>query len=195
MFSPLVEQALRVTVAAHEGQYRKGAEVVHYATHPLHIALMLARWGFDQEVVAAGLLHDVVEDCEGWAVERVEAEFGTHVASIVRQLTEDKSRTWEERKRWAVEHVPQMSPEAASVKAVDKLHNFQCLLAELRAADDVTTVWARFTGGRERTLEMDAQLVAVLVTRVDPRLGKALEEAHVAVIEHDRRTYGVRSGS
>ena len=79
MFSSVVEKALRVSVAAHAGQFRKGSERVHYATHPMHIALMLAKWGFDEDVIAAGLLHDVVEDCEGWTLPRIEEQFGAHV--------------------------------------------------------------------------------------------------------------------
>lgn len=195
MYSQVVEKALCVMVAAHEGQYRKGAEPAHYATHPVHVALMLTGWGFDEDVICAGLLHDVVEDCEDWTVERIEVEFGAHITSIVSQLTEDKSLTWEERKRWAVEHVPHMSPEAASVKAVDKLHNLRCLLQDLESVEDDDLIWSRFRGGRERTLAMDAELVEALTTRVDPRLGRALRETFEAVVAQDSRARGVTSGS
>ena len=184
-----------MAVAAHEGQYRKGAEQVHYATHPLHIAVMLARWGFEDRVIVAGLLHDVVEDCPDWTLERLDDEFGAEIAAIVRQLTEDKSRTWEERKRWAVDHVPQMTADALVVKAVDKLHNLQCLLAELEAAADVETVWARFRGGRERTLAHDEELVEALAERVDPRLAHALRETRAAVVASDRGARESSAGS
>ena len=110
-------------------------------------------------------------------------EFGAHVKSIVEQLTEDKSKTWEERKRAAIEKVPHLSPEAATVKAADKLHNLQTLLAELRAAEDQDEVWKRFNGGRERTLEQDARLVEALCTRIEPNLGRALRAAHAAVAD------------
>ena len=182
-------------VAAHDGQFRKGAEPAHYATHPVHIALMLTAWGFDEDVICAGLLHDVVEDCEGWTIERLEQEFGTHIASLVDQLTEDKSLSWKERKAWAVDHVPHMSPEAASVKAADKLHNLRCLLEDLESAEDDDIIWSRFRGGRERTLAMDEKLVEALITRVDPRLGKALRETFEAVVAQDGRARGVTTGS
>lgn len=174
MFSPDVERALRVAIAAHDGQVRKGIESVPYVSHPFHVALMLARWGLDDTVIQAGLLHDVVEDCEGWTHERVEAEFGAHVRAIVAELTEDKSQSWETRKRAAVDHVAHMSAPALTVKAADKLHNLQCLLTELRATTDHASVWARYKGGRERTLAMSSELVRALETRVDERIARAL---------------------
>lgn len=176
VYSAEVERALRVCIDAHEGQVRKG-ERVPYAVHPYHVALMLTRWGLDEEVVQAGLLHDVVEDCEDWTIERVEGEFGARVAGLVGEVTEDKSLTWEERKRGAVEHAATMSEAAVLVKAADKLHNLECLRASLRSADDTAAIWAQFRGGRERTLEMSAELVEALVPRVPAEVGAALRAA------------------
>lgn len=193
MFGEAVERALEATVRAHDGQWRKGRQPVPYVTHPMHVAIMLARWGLEEHVIVAGLMHDTVEDCGEWTIERVRAEFGSHVATIVDQLTEDKSLTWEERKRWAIDHVPHMSPEAASVKAADKIHNLQCLLADLRdhAADGGhEAVWVKFKGGRDRTLQMDRELVDALCKRTEPKLCSALRKALEAVIresEHETR--------
>jgi (p)ppGpp synthase/HD superfamily hydrolase len=186
MFGEKIERALRVSVVAHADQLRRGSDVP-YVTHPMHVALMLARRGMDEDLFVAGLLHDVVEDCPGWTLERVATEFGVHVKSIVEQLTEDKSQSWEERKQAAVDKVPHMSPEAATVKAADKLHNLQTLLADLRRSDDVEAVWRRFNGGRDRTLAFDARLVEALCQRIEPNLGRALRAAQSAVADEARR--------
>jgi (p)ppGpp synthase/HD superfamily hydrolase len=177
MYSADVERALRAALEAHEGQVRKGIEQVPYVTHPIQIALLLARLGFDDRLLQAGLLHDVVEDCEDWTLARVEQEFGPEVRAIVAELTENKSKSWEERKRWAVDHVAHMSREAVTVKAADKLHNLQSLVQDLATADDPAQVWAKFKGGRERTLAMSAALVDALAPRVDERLARALRAA------------------
>lgn len=190
MFSPAIERALHTSLAAHEGQSRKripGRPEIPYIVHPMHVALMLARFGMEEDVIVAGLLHDVVEDCEGWTEERVAAEFGVHVASIVEQLTEDKSLTWDERKRWAIDHVPHMSPEAASVKAVDKLHNLHSLLADLRESPDPDAVWAKFKGGRDKTLAHDREFVEALSARVDPRIARALRSTLKSLLEQVER--------
>jgi (p)ppGpp synthase/HD superfamily hydrolase len=181
MFSEGVERALRAAEAAHRGQVRKGSSDVPYVTHPIHCAIVLARLGHRDEVLEAALLHDVVEDCDGWTIARVEREFGGVVASIVAELTEDKTKSWEERKRGQVEHVATMSAEALAVKAADKLHNLRTLCRDLEAAPDPRIVWNRFTGGRERTLAMSRALVDALRPRVEPSLAHALEEAMSAL--------------
>jgi len=177
MFDAGTERAIRAALAAHAGQSRKGDADTPYAVHPLHVALLLARLGAAPRVVQAALLHDVVEDCDGWTVARVENEFGADVAGIVAELTEDKSKSWEERKRTQVEHVPGLSLDGLSVKAADKLHNLRTLADDLRAAADPDAVWRRFRGGRERTLSMSRALVDALALRCDVRLAAELRDA------------------
>lgn len=175
MFSSGIERALRAAHAAHDGQRRKGSDQAPYVLHPIHAALMLARLGADEETIQAAILHDVVEDAPGWTLERVGREFSERVMCIVADLTEDKTQSWEVRKRSAVLHVPHMSPEAALVKAADKLHNLACLAEDLEASSDRARVWTHFKGGRERTLALAAELIAALAPRVDARLITALE--------------------
>jgi myo-inositol-1(or 4)-monophosphatase len=183
VYSPAIEKALRVAVEAHGGQDRKGTESCPYSVHPVHVALMLARLGMDDEVIQAALLHDVLEDCEGWSVERMTAEFGARVTKIVTELTEDKSRSWDERKRHGIEHMAHVSADAAAVKAVDQLHNLESLRDSLNVAADPDRVWSRFTGGRERTVRMWGELVTATEKRVSPALGRALRKSYEALRE------------
>ena len=192
MYSQAIERAMRASIAAHDGQWRKGGQGVPYIVHPMHVALMLSRFAMEEDVIVAGLLHDVVEDCPDWTIERVEREFGAHVAAIVRQLTEDKTQPWDERKRSAVEHVPHLSPEAASVKAVDQLHNLNSLIAELTAHRDHDEVWSRFKGGRERTLQHARELAEALAKRVDPRIGRALRSTLATLVATAAQDAGQR---
>lgn len=180
-YDPSTERAIRAAVAAHAGQSRKGDASVAYVTHPFHVALVLARLGASSHALQAALLHDVVEDSDEWSTARVEREFGAAVARIVAELTEDKSRTWAERKRTQIDHVPSLSPEAVAVKAADKLHNLRTLAEDLRAAPDPERVWSRFRGGRERTLVMSRELVDVLADRCEPRLAEGLRAAMAAL--------------
>jgi (p)ppGpp synthase/HD superfamily hydrolase len=184
MFSLAVERALRAAIEAHEGQLRKNAQATPYIVHPLHVALILARWGQDDDVLVAGLLHDAAEDSPLWPLERIEAEFGRHIALLVGELTEDKSKTWDERKRAGVERVPRLSPQAATVKAADKLHNLQSLVFELRTQPP-HEVWSNFRGGREKTLAMSTELVEALARRVEPRVAKSLRAALKSVLDAD----------
>ena len=183
VFSEGIERALRAALAAHAGQKRKGDPELPYVSHPVHVALILARLGLGESVIQAALLHDVVEDCDDWDELRVRETFGGEVADIVSALTEDKSLGWDERKRRAIEDVARMSAEAAHVKAADKLHNLSSLVGELERASDPDTVWREFRGGRERTLRTAAQLVRALQSRVHPELATALGEVVGALEE------------
>jgi len=80
----LIERAYAVAEQAHAGQTRKSGEP--YIQHPLAVALLLAKIGMDPATVAAGLLHDVVEDTD-IDLERLRREFGPHVASLVDGVT------------------------------------------------------------------------------------------------------------
>jgi (p)ppGpp synthase/HD superfamily hydrolase len=175
-----VERALAVALEAHAGQTRKGSRAP-YAIHPLHVALIAARWGCDDETLQAALLHDVVEDCPEWPAERLRAEFGPAVAAIVLELTEDKRRSWEERKERAIAAVPTLSERACVVKAADKLHNLATLVEALEHASDRDVVWSRFNGGRARTLAKDRRLVAALARRLPAASARELEQSLAAL--------------
>lgn len=175
MFSAHVERALRVAHDAHDGQERKGGGVP-YILHPLHVTLILARVGADEVTLQAAILHDVVEDCDGWTLERVEREFGSDVRSVVAEVTEDKSKSWEDRKQALIDHLPELSSRARLVKAADKLHNLCSLLEDLRMATDPEDVWRHFSRGPEQTLAMARNLVTGLTRDLDESLARPLVE-------------------
>jgi (p)ppGpp synthase/HD superfamily hydrolase len=184
VYSSGIERALEVAGRAHAGQFRKNADGVPYLVHPVHVALMLTKLGLDEVTVQAGILHDVVEDSADWDLERIEREFGAEVRSVVAELTEDKSRTWAERKQAGIDHVAHMSERALHVKAADKLHNLASLVRSLEEAEDPAAVWACFKGGRERTLAMSREFVAALTARVNGPLKAALESTVEALARH-----------
>ncbi|SEI87099.1 RelA/SpoT family protein [Demequina mangrovi] len=80
----LIERAYKVAEEAHRGQKRKSGEP--YITHPIAVAQIIADLGMPDSVIAAALLHDVVEDTD-YPLERMEAEFGGEVAMIVDGVT------------------------------------------------------------------------------------------------------------
>ena len=180
-YSSGVERAIAVAVQAHAEQVRKG-NGDPYAVHPLHMALALARLGLDDATVQAALLHDVLEDCDGWDAAGFEQLFGREVTSVVLELTEDKSQTWSDRKRTAFEHVPHLSARALAVKAADVLHNLVSLERTLEQRGDVPEVWNVFRGGKDRTLAHHRRMVEPLGTRAPQPLAAELR-ATLARIE------------
>ncbi len=76
----MIERAYFLARELHKDQRRKDGSL--YISHPVEVALILANLGFDENVVSAALLHDVVEDCE-YKLEDIRAEFNDQVAEMV----------------------------------------------------------------------------------------------------------------
>ena len=86
-FSPVIERAMRLAVRCHRHQNRKLSDLP-YISHPASVALILSQSGFgDEDVLAAALLHDVVEDTD-CTLDELSALFPPKVAEYVAALTE-----------------------------------------------------------------------------------------------------------
>jgi (p)ppGpp synthase/HD superfamily hydrolase len=140
--SESVRRALTVAHRAHEGQLRKG-DGSPFIGHPIRVAALLEADGFDDPVVAAALLHDVVEDTELDVGDVVE-EFTAEVGELVDALTEDERiEDYVERKDAHRDQVAAAGERAAAIYVADKLANLRdmrALYAEVgeRAAERFT---------------------------------------------------------
>jgi (p)ppGpp synthase/HD superfamily hydrolase len=122
----------------HVNQRRKGAAGEPYINHLAEVAMLLAEAtdGSDAALVAAGFLHDTLEDTPTEYEELVRL-FGADVADLVAAVTDDKSLPKAERKRLQAEHAPQKSPRARVLKIADKISNLRSLATSPPADWDV----------------------------------------------------------
>ncbi len=169
-WSPALERALRLAAQGHEGQVRKGSPVP-YIEHPMAVAMILDRAGFDEEVVVAGLLHDLVEDTS-ITLDEIRSEFGDSVAETVAACSEIKldshgrKRPWAHRKR---DHLETLKSATLATKAVilaDKLHNLASIALDL---EEGQPVWSTFNAPRADVLAYYRASLATCGTG-DPRL-------------------------
>jgi guanosine-3',5'-bis(diphosphate) 3'-pyrophosphohydrolase len=124
----VVRDALEFSRAAHAGQVRKGDDSP-YINHPIDVARTLFDAGYGDFVVAAGLLHDVVEDCDV-PIEEIKRRFGEEVASLVAALTADETiLDYDERKNEHRKMVEWTGLPATAIYAADKLGNLRSLRA------------------------------------------------------------------
>jgi len=125
--SDLVRDALEIARQAHAGQLRRGSDGRPYIEHPVAVAEALIEQRCGDEVLAAALLHDVVEKSDTNVVE-VRERFGDTVANLVEALTEDETiTTYEERKQEHRWRVAKAGPDALAIFAADKLTNVMML--------------------------------------------------------------------
>lgn len=161
----LLKRALDQATVWHKDQRRKyPGVVVPYASHVAGVAVILARHGFEEEVVAAGALHDAMEDC-GVTYDELARAFGARVADLVRHVTEeDKSLSWEARKRAYLDRFPHEPWEAQAITLADKIDNFESIQVCAKLYGDP---WAMFKRGRPAQLERFDEL-ATLVRALAP---------------------------
>lgn len=125
--SPLVREALEKARTAHAGQVRNGSGGMPYVEHPIAVAALLDEHGYDEEVLAAALLHDVVEDSET-TLEELRELFGEPVAGMVGALTDDESiDPYRERKAEHRERIAAAAGGAHAIYGADKLTNVRTL--------------------------------------------------------------------
>src|SRR6185503_7246815 len=122
----LLLKALAFAAHKHRDQRRKDAEASPYINHPIALADVLVNEGgvTDVEVLCAALLHDTVEDTATTHQELVDA-FGSRIARIVAEVTDDTDLPKQERKRLQIEHAPHLSEGAKLVKLADKICNLR----------------------------------------------------------------------
>ena len=123
-------RAVAFAAEKHRNQRRKDADALPYINHPISLANILANEGGvdDLVVLCSAILHDTVEDTET-TVEEVQAFFGMKVASVVMEVTDDKSLEKHVRKQLQIEHASHLSTEAKLVKLADKISNLRDILA------------------------------------------------------------------
>ncbi|MGQ0658601.1 MAG: HD domain-containing protein [Chromatiales bacterium] len=126
----LLLRAVAFAADKHRNQHRKDAAASPYINHPIALARVLALEGGvdDVNVLCCALLHDTIEDTKT-TYEELCAEFGEDIASVVLEVTDDKSLAPAERKRLQVVHAPALSPRAKLVKLADKICNLRDLAA------------------------------------------------------------------
>ena len=124
----LILKACEFAADEHRNQRRKDHARTPYINHPLAVARVLADEGDvkDAEILAAAILHDTLEDTQT-TLEELRKAFGRRVASLVAEVTDDKTLPKKVRKQRQIDHGPSKSQGAALIKVADKICNLRDL--------------------------------------------------------------------
>jgi (p)ppGpp synthase/HD superfamily hydrolase len=143
--SLLLEHALRVAAFHHQGQVRKGGQLP-YIIHPTSVAMILAQNGYEDDILAAALLHDVLEDTN-CTEEQLRQSFPVHIVEWVIHLSEIKQDAqgekipWKLRKQMHLERIRSSDWQVRAVKLGDKIHNMQSIVFDLVNGIDAWSVF------------------------------------------------------
>ncbi len=143
----IIEKALKLAVAAHEGQTRKGTDIP-YIVHPVEVAIILMKSGASEEMVAAGILHDTLEDTD-LSEKTIRDEFGEKVLGYVigaSEMLENRDKIpWKERKDHTIRFLADAPLDIKIISCADKLSNIRSVERNNPKEDD--DFWDRFNAG------------------------------------------------
>lgn len=180
----LMLRAFRHAADGHRDKRRKGAVAAPKINHLIEVADILWETGGirDPRIIAAAILHDILEDTDETAA-GIGSRFGGDIAAVVSELTDDKSLPVTERRERQVAHAATLSAPAAQIKLADKISNLASV-AESPPEKWTAADLLGYAGWGKRVVDK--------LRGVNPRLEEQFDSIYADVL----RTYGARaSGS
>ena len=141
----IITNAINYATEKHSGQFRKGTKKP-YIIHPFEVMQILTEEGCTKEVRAAGILHDVLEDTEA-TKDEILYYFGEEVLKLVSSETEDKSKSWKERKQTTINELDNATTDVKMICFADKLSNLRSMATDQKEFGEV--LWNRFNAPKK----------------------------------------------
>lgn len=179
ILTPKIQKAINTASTLHLAQSRRGDGSLPYIVHPFSVAWILQNYTDDEDVIAAGLLHDVLEDVEGYEFSDLEKDFGPKVAKIVAEVSEKQEDDngnrpkWKERKDQYLENLKIASVEAMMVAAADKIHNLKSLGEDYLKQGE--TIWVHFHGKPRDSFWFYEEAARILRQRLQNKITEELD--------------------
>lgn len=131
----MINKAIIFATNAHLNQHRKGSNTP-YILHPLEAGIIVSQITRDEDLISAAILHDVIEDTN-ITIEILKKEFNKRVVDIVLSESEDKSKSWKERKTHTLKSLKEEKHEEIGIVALgDKLSNMRAIHRDIQRIGD-----------------------------------------------------------
>lgn len=178
----MINQAFLFALRVHDGQLRKDG--IPYIAHPVEVAMELARSGAGEELICAGFLHDVIEDAHVTR-EQLQEAFTPKVTRLVCKDSEDKSKSWEERKTKALQELERSSDrDYKMLMCADKLSNLRSIK---KGHDEIgEEVWKRFKRGKDSQAWMYRGFVRALSALGGLQMYEELKQLTAEVFQEEK---------
>ena len=141
-----IQKAIVFATLKHQNQKRKGTDIP-YIVHPMEVMQILTDMHCTENIIIAGILHDTLEDTKTTPKEICDI-FGQDILKIVQSESEDKSKTWKERKQNTINRLATESTESKIVCFADKFSNIRSMLRDKQNIGE--QLWQRFNAPKEQ---------------------------------------------
>jgi (p)ppGpp synthase/HD superfamily hydrolase len=143
-----IQRAINISAKKLFGQERKALHLP-YIVHPFSVAIILSEYTKDEDIMIAGLLHDILEAAPDYSIEQIEKDFNARIRNIIDTISIDlnivikdnEKATWEKRKLELLERLKTSANDAKMVCCADKIHNLQSLILEYKQVGE--KIWTR----------------------------------------------------
>lgn len=157
--------AVAFAARAHEGQTCRSTDAPRIV-HPMEVAAIAATMTSDHEILAAAMLHDVIESC-GVTEDELKAQFGERIAKMVRVMSEEKGpgaeEGWQKRKLFSINRLRAASHDQLILTLADKLSSLRAIRRDLSTYGDA--LWQRFN---QRSASMHCWYFASVMESLAP---------------------------
>ncbi len=186
--TPKIQKAINVAAEKHLRQKRKSTGNP-FVVHPFSVGFILSEFTNDEDIIAAGFLHDVLEDAKGYTFLDMKKDFGLRVAEIVKENSEDKypggvknkKATWETRKKKKLRRLKNASREALMVNAADKIHNLRSIIRNYGKQGE--KLWKKFNAPPEKKYWYYKEAVEIITKRLDGKISRDLKKVYDEALE------------
>lgn len=137
----MINKAISFASLAHSNQKRKGSDTP-YVLHPLEAGIIVSQIKYDEDLICAAILHDTVEDAKV-GYEALKIIFNERITELVKAQSEDKSKSWQERKLHTIDCLNSVEDEDIKIVAIgDKLSNMRAIHRDYIKLGE--KLWERF---------------------------------------------------
>ena len=180
----MIQKAMATAERLHSQQVSKISKKP-YINHIYKVKDILSGHTKDENIICAGILHDVLEDVKDYDENDMRKEFGSVITEIVKEVTEDKDpedikekseKTWTITKQKYLDHLNEASYEALMVCAADKLSNLKLLYEVYIKQGD--TIWSKFNASKGKIKWFNQEIIRILKQRLKSRIFDELENAY-----------------
>jgi (p)ppGpp synthase/HD superfamily hydrolase len=172
IFTPRISEAVKLACHLHRNQTRKDFHNTPYVSHLFSVAMILASVTDDEDIVISGLMHDSLEDVPLYSYDKLVADCGERVASIVNHVTEpldpnkgdNEQLPWLQRKEAYLESLHKGGVESAMVSAADKIHNTETFIFDV--AKEGEAFLSRFHSSTRNKVWFHEQVLAIVTEKL-----------------------------
>lgn len=185
ILTPRIEGAIKLCSELHRNQTRKNENKTPYNTHLFSVALLISQITDDEDIIIAGLMHDSLEDVEGYTYEKLSNDCGKRVAEIVGGVTEtreyrdleNKELRWLKTREEYLKNLKIAPNESAIVSLADCLHNTESFLEG--AKDEGEMFFKRFGSSLKNKYLFNLERIKIIKEKIgENQLTERLDNAN-----------------